>query len=398
MRESAEPELRYKRLNPPERTLFGPDLSNASPRARQGLIAVLEGATDPDFLKVVEEARVLLRSLWNTVNTDTFIIPGSEEAGMEAVLVNMLEPGETAVVLVVGWYSERLAKAAARLGANVVTVEAEWGRHVPFESIEAAVAAHRPRLLLVVHGEASTGITQPLTGLGDVAHRHGALLAVDACCTTALIDLRVDEWGIDACWCGSQKGLSAYPGLALVTFSPRAAARFAERRQPPPSYYFDLAGLRAFASDERHHQTVPAPLLYALTEVLQLAYEQQMTYRERRHRNRRDALVAALETLGLNVLSDPQHRLPSVTVVEVPAGVDGERVRQRLLTPFRIDIGGGLGRWRDRTWRIGIMSHSAQPSFLVQFVALLESLLAEEGYDVPRPGEAVQAAIALLEP
>lgn len=391
-------EIKYKRLNPPERTLFGPDLSNASPRARQGLIAVLEGATDPDYLKVIEEARSLLRSLWKTANEDTFLLPGTEEAGMEAVLVNLLEPGDTAVVATAGWNGDRLAVAAERVGAKVVEVEGEWGRPVSREAIEAAVARHRPRVLLAVHGEASTGILQPLQGLGDIAHESGALFAVDACSTTALVDLKVDDWDIDACWSGSQKGLSAFPGLALVTFSPRAVQRFEQRRQPVSSYYFDLAGLRAFASDDRHHQTSPAPLVYALTEVLQLAYEQQMDYREGRHRNRRDALVAALETMGLTVLGEPEHRLPSVTVVEIPAGIDGNRVREKLLRPFRIDIGGGVGRWRDRVWRIGIMSHSAQPSFLVQFVAVLEALLAEEGYAIPHPGVAVRAAVAMLEP
>jgi len=398
LKESVIPEIKYKRLNPPERTLFGPDLSNASPRARQGLIAVLEGATDPDYLKVVEEARALLRSLWKTTNEDTFLLPGVEEAGMEAVLVNLLESGETAVVATAGWNGDRLAEAAARAGAKVVKVEGEWGRPVPSDAIASAVEKHRPRLLLVVHGEASTGILQPLRGLGDIAHASGALLAVDACSTTALVDLEVDDWGIDACWSGSQKGLSAFPGLALVTFSPRAVQRFEQRTQPVSSYYFDLAGLRAFASDDRHHQTSPAPLVYALTEVLQLAYEQQMEYREGRHRNRRDALVAALETMGLKVLGEPEHRLPSVTVVEIPAGIDGNRVREKLLRPFRIDIGGGVGRWRDRVWRIGIMSHSAQPSFLVQFLAVLEALLAEQGYTIPHPGAAVRAAIERLEP
>lgn len=398
MRQSVVPEIKYGRLNPPERTLFGPDLSNASPRARQGLIAVLEGANDPDFLRVLEETRALLRSLWRTANEDTFLLPGAEEAGMEAVLVNLLETGDTAVVAVAGWFGERLAEAAARVGANVVKVEAEWGRPVPREAIEVALHEHPARLLLVVHGEASTGILQPLEGLSKIAHSRGALLAVESCSTTALVDVRVDEWGIDACWSGSQKGLSAYPGLALVTFSPHAAERVAQRRRAPASYYFDLAGLRRYASDERSHQTLPAPLVYALTEVLQLAHEQTMEYREKRHRNRRDALVAALETLGLQVLGEPEHRLPSVTVAAVPEGIDGRRVREGLLHPFRVDIGGGLGAWRDRIWRIGIMSHSAQPSYLVQFVALLEALLADQGYLIPQPGAAVRAAIGKLEP
>jgi aspartate aminotransferase-like enzyme len=171
-----------------------------------------------------------------------------------------------------------------------------------------------------------------------------------------------------------------------------------QRTTAVASWYFDLDGLRSYASEQRRHQTVPAPLVFALTEVLQLAREQSMSYREGRHRNRRDALVAALETLELEVLSDPGHRLPSVTVVRIPDGVDGERVRKGLLNPFRIDIGGGLGRWENSVWRIGMLSHSAQPSFIVAFVSAFEILLASEGYPIPSPGAAVRAAVKALEP
>ncbi|HBY97727.1 MAG TPA: alanine--glyoxylate aminotransferase [Chloroflexi bacterium] len=388
----------YRRLNPPERTLFGPDLSNASPRARQGLIACLEGANDPDFLQVFELARTLLRNLWHTENDDTFIFAGTEEAGMEAVLVNLLEPDDTAVVGVAGYSGERLADAAERTGAQVIRVTAEWGTILTPRALEPVLAEHRPRLMVLVHGEASTGVLQPLSEIAELAHRHGALCVVDVSSTTALVEVQVDTWGLDGCWTGSQKGLSAYPGLALVTFSPRAARRVEERQTPVRSWYFDLAGLRSYASDERRHQTVPAPLIYALTEMLELAYEQSMAYREGRHRNRRDALVAALEVLGLEILASPKTRLPSVTVVRVPEGIDGERVRHGLLRPFRIDIGGGLGRWKGRVWRVGIQSHSAQPSYLVQFVSVFEYLLAQQGYPIPRPGAAVQAVIAALEP
>jgi alanine-glyoxylate transaminase/serine-glyoxylate transaminase/serine-pyruvate transaminase len=390
--------LVYRRLNPPERILFGPDLSNASPRARQGLIACLEGANDPDFIQVLELARSLLRHLWRTENPDTYIFPGSEEAGMEAVLVNLLEPDDVAVVGVAGYGGERLAEAAERTGARVVRVEATWGDIVAPEALEAALVTHKPRLVALVHGEASTGVLQPLAGVAALAHRHNALCVADVCSTTAIIETRLDEWGLDACWAGSQKGLSAYPGLALVTFSPRATAVVERRRTPVRSWCFELAGLRSYMADERRHQTLPAPLIYALTEVLQLAYEQSMEYREGRHRNRRDALVAALETLGLTVLVAPEYRLPSVTVVRVPEGVNGERVRRGLLRPFRIDIGGGLGQWKDQVWRIGIQSHSAQPSYLVQCISILEHLLAQEGYPVPHPGAAVRVAIDTLEP
>jgi alanine-glyoxylate transaminase/serine-glyoxylate transaminase/serine-pyruvate transaminase len=390
--------IEYKRLNPPERILLTPDLSNASPRARQGLIAVLQGGADSSFLGVLEEARALLRDLWRTENPDTFIFPGSDEAGMEAVLVNLLEPGDVAVVGVAGYNGERLADAAERTGAQVVRVEAPWGTTITPKMLEPALVSNSARLVALVHGEASTGVLQPLRECAELAHAHGALLIADVSSTTGVVETLVDEWGLDACWTGSQKGLSAYPGLALVSFSPRAAAAVEQRRTAVQSWYFDLKGLRDTSSEERRHRTAPAPLLYALTEVLQLAYEQSMVYREGRHWNRQDALVAALETLGLEVLASREVRLPSVTVVSIPPGVDGEAVRQGLLRPFRLDIGAGLGRLKNKVWRLGVQSHSAQPGFLVQLVSVLEHLLVQQGHPIAQPGAAVRKLIETLEP
>jgi alanine-glyoxylate transaminase/serine-glyoxylate transaminase/serine-pyruvate transaminase len=394
----SEQAVSFKRLNPAERTLFGPDLSNASPRARQGLIAMLQGAADPDFAAVYQQARSLLRSLWRTANEDTFIVPGTEEAGLEAVLVNLVEPGDDVLVCVSGFGGERIAEAAGRLGARVERLETEWGRAVEPAALRDALAVHGPRVVAVVHGEGSTGVLQSLPELAALAHDRDALLVADVSLTTAVVEVLVDEWELDACWAGSQKGLSAYPGLALVTFGQRAIDRIEGRATPVAGWYLELEGLRTLATDDRRHQTLPAPLVFALTEMLQLAAEQSMEYREGRHRNRSEALVASLETLGLEVLADPEHRLPSVTVVRVPDGVDAERVRTELLAPFRIDVGGGLGPLTDRVWRIGILSHSAQPSFLVQFVSLLEILLERQGYRIPHPGQAVRVAVDALEP
>lgn len=387
----------YRRLNPAERTLFGPDLSNASPRARQGLIGMLQGANDPEFLDVLEQARTLVRELWRTENPDTFVFPGTEESGLEAVLVNLLEPDDVVLVCVAGYAGERIAEAAARVTSRVERVYVPWGTTIDAQSLREALEQHRPKVVAVVHGDGSTGILQPLPELAALVHEHQALLAVDLSMTTAVVDVQVDKLGLDACWSGSQKGLSAYPGLALASFGPAAVKRMESRTVPVRSWVFDLEGLRSVASDERRHQTLPAPLLFALVEVLQLAHEQSMDYREGRHRNRRDALVAGLQTLGLEILGEPSSRLPSVTVVRVPAGVDGARVRARLLSPFRIDIGGGLGAWKGEVWRIGILSHSAQPAFLVQFISILEALLEDEGYSITQPGQAVRRAIDVLE-
>jgi alanine-glyoxylate transaminase/serine-glyoxylate transaminase/serine-pyruvate transaminase len=394
----AKAAITYRRLNPSERTLLGPDLSNPSPRARQGLIGTLQGANDPEFLGVLDHARTLLRDLWRTENPDTFIFPGSEEAGLEAVLANLIEPGDVVAVEVIGFAGERLAEAAGRLGADVVRVEAPWGSPLQPEALERTLEEHRPRLVALTHGDASTGVLQPLPSLIELAHAGGALVAADLCSTTAVVDVPVDDLGLDACWTGSQKGLSAYPGLALVTFGADAIERVESRKRPVGSWYFELEGLRSFEHDERRHQTLPTPLVYALTEMLELAYEQGMEYRESRHHNRHAALVAALETLGLKIRSRPEHRLPSVVVVEVPTGVDAEQIRTDLRRLYRIDVAGGVGRWAGDVWRVGILSHSAQPSYLVQFVSVLEVLLAAEGYHVPEPGASVQTLIAGLDP
>jgi alanine-glyoxylate transaminase / serine-glyoxylate transaminase / serine-pyruvate transaminase len=390
--------ISYARLNPSERTLLGPELSNPSPRARQGLIATLQGANDPEFLGVLDHARTLLRDLWRTDNPDTFIFPGSEEAALEAVLANLIEPGDVVAVCVIGFAGERLAEAAERLGGEVVRVEAPWGSPLDPEALERVLAERHPRLVALVHGEASTGVLQPLASLVELAHEYGALIVADVCSTTAVIELPIDDLGLDACWTGSQKGLSAYPGLALVTFGPDAVERVETRERPVASWYFELEGLRSFEQNERRHQTLPSPLVYALTEMLELAYEQGMEYRESRHHNRHGALVESLETLGLRMRSTPEHRLPSVVVVEVPAGVDAEQIRGELRRLYRIDVAGGVGRWAGEVWRVGILSHSAQPSYFVQFVSALEVLLAAEGHPVPERGAAVQSLMAALDP
>ena len=229
----------------------------------------------------------------------------------------------------------------------------------------------------------------PLGEIASVAHERGALVAADLCATTAVIVVPLDEWGLDAVWSGSQKGLSGFPGLTLLSFSERAVARIEGRQAPVSSWLLSLEALRSFEQPERRHQTVSAPVLFALTEVLELAYEQGMEYREARHWNRNEAVRRSLESLGLRLLGDPASVLPSVLVVEVPQGIDPETIRADLRAPFRIEIAPGLGRWAESTWRIGILSHSAQPGFFVQLVALMEILLERHGHPIPETGRAL---------
>lgn len=390
--------IKYQRLNPPERTLLSPDLSNPSPRARQGLIAILEGANDPSFLKVMDEAISLLRYAWGTSNSDTYLIPGSEETALEAAFFNFLEPGDRVIVAISGYFGERMAKTAERIGAQVVRVESTPGDAVSFDALQQEILKQPTKMLSVLHGDGSTGVQQPLGQLSPLAREHDCLLMVDARWTLGALDINVDELGIDVCVAGSQKGISAYPGLGLITSNQRAAEVYNRRRTTVPSWSLDISHLRNFKTDERPIQTVPAPIVYALTEMLQLSYEQKMEYRVQRHINRRDALVLGLETLGLQIYANKDARLPTVTAVKVPDGIDQDRVRDKLRTPYRIDIGGGLGGLSGKLWRVGVMSHSAQPTYLLSFITLLETILAEEGYVVPNPGQAGRSLLSHLDP
>jgi alanine-glyoxylate transaminase / serine-glyoxylate transaminase / serine-pyruvate transaminase len=387
----------HTRLNPVERTILTPELSNPSPRARAALIGTLQGAGDPVFVDVIEQACGLLRDLWRTSNPDTLLVPGTEEAGMEAVLANVVEPGDRVLVGVIGTAGERIAQTVTRLGGEVDRLEPPWGSAITPAVLRTAAAAAPPRVIALAHGDGSSGVLQPLHGFAAVAREHDALLVADVCSTTAVVEVLLDAWELDACWAGSQKGLSAYPGLAMVSFGPRAAERHARRATPVGSWCFDLDGLRRYAGPERHHETFPAPLLYALTEMLQLAREQSMDYRVARHYNRRDALVAGLEAIGLEVLVDEAVRLPSVTVARVPAGVDAEAVRSELREQYRMEIAPGLGAWRNQVWRIGIMSHSAQPGFIIALLGALEAILEQAGHRCPSPGAAVRIAGATLD-
>ena len=387
MRTIDHPTPVYRRLNPPQRTLFGPDLSNPSPRAVQGLIASLEGAHDADFQRVMAEARRLAARVFQMEHGEVAILPALEEIAPEAVLSSLVPSGAGIVVGVCGWYGERLANLARHLGLNVATVDAPRGKTVAIEDLVRAIERHRPAAVLLMHGEAATGVLQPLAGLAETCLASGALLVVDASFTLAGVDLPFSSWGIDVAWSGTQRCLSALPGLTLVALSPRAL----ERLSPAGPSALHLR--RAL---DGAYETFPAPLLYALDEVLQLCSDQGLAYRFFRHVDRRDALVAGLDALRVGMVAEPDVRLPSVTVARVPNGVDGALVTTQLLARFRLEIGGPVEPVVGPVWRIGIMGHSAAPANLLLLLSAMEMLLEEQGLTVPR-GAAAREAIARLD-
>ena len=382
-------------FNPPERLLLGPGPSEVHPRVLRAMSAPLIGHLDPAFVHMMEEVKALLRTVFATTNPLTIPISGTGSAGMEACLVNLLEPGDEFVVGVNGVFGTRMAEVAERAGAAVRRVEAPWGKIVRPEQIEAALAnATRPKLVAVVHAETSTGAWQPIPEIAKVAHVRGALVLVD--CVTSLggAPVEIDAWGVDAAYSGTQKCLSCPPGLSPVTFGARALDALKARKTKVQSWYLDLALLAQYWGDERvYHHTAPITMNYALREALRLVLEEGLEARFARHRKNHEALAAGLAPLGLSLAAEAGHRLPMLNAVTVPDGVDEAKVRRRLLEKDGIEIGGGLGPMKGKVWRIGLMGESSRRTSVLAVLAALEDALRAEGRRITA-GAGVQAAQA----
>ena len=360
---------------------MAPGPSNLHPRVVQALIEPLVGHKDPYFLDLMDETAGLLRAVFQTQNATTLALPASGGSGMEAALVNVLEPGDTVVIANAGFFAQRMVEICTRLhDVNVVVVPGTWGEPVSLDVLAEAILQHRPRVVAMVHGETSTGVEQPLRGFSEIVHAAGALLLVDAVATLGGVCLPVDELGIDVCFSGSQKCLSAPPGLAPITVSERAIERIAARRVPVQSWYFDL-GLHArlWGTDHSYHHTSPVLQLYALHEALRLVIEEGLESRYARHCLHFSALSAGIAALGLEQFAAPAYRVPSVVTVLAPEGVSALAVRKQLLDGLNLEISAGLGEHADSMWRIGVMGHSAQQANVMLVLAGLEQALARTG-------------------
>ena len=374
----------------PERILMAPGPTNLHPRVVRALIEPLVGHKDPYFLDVLDETAELLRSVFQTRNATTLALPASGGSGMEAALINVLEPGDTVVIASAGFFAQRMVDICMRLPqVNVVVVPAAWGEVVAPDVLSEAIRQHSPRVVAVVHGETSTGIEQPLRGLAEAVHSAGALLVVDAVATLGGVSLPVDELGIDVCFSGSQKCLSAPPGVAPITVSERAMARIAARHTPVQSWYFDL-GLHARLWGEEHiyHHTSPVLQLYALREALRLVVEESLEARFQRHCLHFSALSAGVAALGLQQFAAAENRVPSVVTVLAPTGVSALAVRKQLLDSLNLEISGGLGEHADSMWRIGVMGHSAQQANVMLLLDGLEHTLRRSGFTPHASGTA----------
>jgi len=394
------PSFPYQEIKPPQRILLGPGPSNVHPRVQQAMMAPVLGHMDPYFYTVMEDIMNLLRYVFRTKNELTFPISATGSAGMEAGLCNFLEPGDVAVIADNGFFAERMINIASRYGAEVIRLDAEWGRIIEPEAIEAALKSRgKVKLLALVHAETSTGVLQPLGEAAKLARQYDALLLVDAVTSLGGHELAIDDWGIDICYSGSQKCISCPPGLSPITVNQKAMDTLPNRSHAVPSYYFDLSLLSTYwirdKGQRAYHHTAPACMFYALHEALALIAEEGLETRIQRHLKHGAALQAGLEAMGLTLHAQPGYRLSTLTTVRIPEGIDDARIRQRLLSDYNIEISGGLGALKGKVWRIGLMGYSSTEQNILLFLSALERLLAEEGYKT-ETGAGITAAVQSL--
>jgi alanine-glyoxylate transaminase/serine-glyoxylate transaminase/serine-pyruvate transaminase len=386
----AKPEL--GELKPPARILLGPGPSNVDSRVYRAMMAPVLGHLDPEFIHIMDETQTLMRRLFVTENRLTFPVSGTGSAGMDTAMLNCLEAGDTAAITVTGFFGARMADMARRAGAEVIELTAEPGRPAEPEQVRAAIRGKKIKVLAMTHGETSTGVMHDLHGYREVADEAEALLVVDAVATAGGMPIRVDEQRLDICFTGSQKCLSAPPGLAPFTAGPRVEEAVRQRKTRVPSWYFDLTYIMQYWGSERtYHHTAPISMVYALREALRVVDEEGLEARWERHRKNQAALVAGLEAMGLEMLSAPEHRMVTVCAVRVPAGIEDKLVRGRLMEEFNIEIAGGLGELKGRIWRIGLMGASCTEGNVLLLLGALEKILGEEGFKLS-PGAGVAAA------
>lgn len=380
----------------PARALLGPGPSDVHPRVLQALATPLVGHLDPKFIELMDHTQELLRFVFQTQNTMTLPISGTGSAGMETCFANLIEPGDDVIIGVNGVFGTRMVEVAKRCGANPIEMTTEWGRVFTREQVQEALArCPHPKFVALVHAETSTGAWQPLEDMAPLIHQAGALFLVDAVTSLGGCPLEVDNWGIDACYSGTQKCLSCPPGLSPVTFSPAAMDVVSKRKSKVQSWYLDLGLLGNYWSEGQakrvYHHTAPISMNYALCEALSLVKEEGLAARHARHQRNHDALVAGLKALGIELAAQEGHRLWMLNSVTIPDGIDDATVRSALLEDYNIEIGAGLGDFAGKVWRIGLMGESSSPANVLLLLKALETVLQQQEHHTS-PGAAVGAA------
>jgi alanine-glyoxylate transaminase/serine-glyoxylate transaminase/serine-pyruvate transaminase len=352
------------------------------------------GHLDPQFLAILNDIRDMLKQVFQTRNEMTLAVSGTGSAGMETCVVNLIEPGDKMLVCINGVFGARMKDVAERAGADATAIQRPWGQVFAADEVEAAIRDKGPfKLVGIVHAETSTGAAQPIPPISEVVHSSGALLLVDTVTSLGGMEVDVDGWRVDACYSGTQKCLSCPPGLSPVTFSPAAVEVMDKRKSKVRSWYLDMTMVRAYWGSERlYHHTAPINMNYALHEALRIVLEEGLRPRWQRHALHHRALKAGLEAMGIRYLADPDHQLPMLNAVAAPEGVEEGEVRKRLLDEYDIEIGAGLGEFKGKAWRIGLMGESATERHVTGVLVGLNTLLAEKG--IVKQGVALPAAQA----
>ena len=356
---------------------MGPGPSNVAPEVLQALGRPLVGHLDPTFLTLLDEVSERLRQVFATSNRMTFAVSGTGSAGMEAALVNVLEPGDKAIVCVNGVFGGRMAEVASRAGAEVVRVESEWGDIIRADDVRAALEAHsEAKVVALVHAETSTGVAQPIEAIASLVEPRQALFVLDAVTSLAGMPVDVDGWGVDVCYSGTQKCLSVPPGLAPITFSERAMEAVRSRRTPVQSWYLDVTLLEGYwGSDRVYHHTAPISMLTALHAGLASVLAEGLDERWKRHERVASLLAKGLVDRGFSYVAPEGHRLPMLHCVRVPDGVNEAAARGALLSDYGIEVGAGLGPFKDECWRIGLMGYTCSERNVLTLLAALDDVL-----------------------
>jgi alanine-glyoxylate transaminase/serine-glyoxylate transaminase/serine-pyruvate transaminase len=381
-------------LDPPIRKLLGPGPSEIHPRVLTALARPTVGHLDPWYLQLMDQTQRALRSVMQTQNRMTFAVSATGSAGMEAAVVNLIEPGDRMLVCVNGVFGARMCDVAERAGAAVTRIDRPWGETFAPEEVAAAIDRVRPKAVGIVQAETSTGAHQPVDEIARIARDAGCLLVIDAVTALGGVPVETDRWQADVVYSGSQKCLSCPPGLAPISFSERAVEAVQRRKTKVASWYLDISLLANYwGSDRAYHHTAPINMTYALYEALRIVLEEGLENAFRRHLRNHRALGAGLEALGIRFAAEEGRRLPMLNAVVIPDGIDDLQVRKGLLERYGIEIGGGLGAFKGRVWRIGLMGYGSQKANVYLVLAALEELLAEQNYAFSR-GSSVAAAAA----
>lgn len=363
-------------LQLPERLLLGPGPSNAHPTVLQAMSTTPLGHLDPAFLALMDEIQSLLRYVWQTDNAMTIAISGTGSAAMEATIANSVEPGDVVLIGVMGYFGNRLVDMAQRYGADVRTITKPWGQVFSLDELRTAMDTHRPRILALVHAETSTGARQPLEGVGDLCREFNSLLLVDTVTSLGGVPIFLDEWGVDLAYSCSQKGLGCSPGASPFTMSDRAQEKLQQRQTKVANWYLDSTLLGKYWGPERvYHHTAPINLYYGLREALRLIAEEGLANCWQRHQKNVEYLWDRLASIGLTMHVEPEFRLPTLTTVRVPDGVDAKAIARQLLTEHNIEVGGGLGELAGKVWRIGLMGYNSRPENVDRLVDALQQVL-----------------------